>query len=413
MFSVIKQTVAPLLSLFIFVLGNGFFSTLLSLNMNMHHEPAILIGAMTGIFYAGLVCGSFKIEHFIIRVGHIRAFSALASALAVISLLHGIFYEMYFWLFLRFIGGIATAGLYVVIESWLMCKSDAFTRGRILSLYMITFYASQAMGQFLINMGTPNELLLYAVTTMLCSLSVIPLSMTYVAMPKIEEPSTMSFNELYSHTASGLFGCFCAGMMLSVIYGLFPILFANSYHDKATVALMMFFLIVGGMALQYPVGKISDIIERRLVLIFICALTILISIGLMFSFQYYWFTVGLITLFGGLTFTIYPVSISYACDALEAKDIVAGIQSLLLAYGIGATIGPFAAPILMHATREGGLFLYFIVINCILIALFVWRKTQNIAQPQDEPFQLMTQTTPVMAELDPRAEENREDLEQE
>lgn len=411
MFGVIKQTLAPLLSLFIFVLGSGFFSTLLSLNMNMHHEPALLIGAMTGLYYAGLVCGSFQIEHFIIRVGHIRAFSTFASALAVISLLHGIFYEMYFWLFLRFIGGVATAGLYVVIESWLMCKSDAFTRGRVLSLYMITFYAAQALGQFLINFGSPNELLLYAVTTMLCSLSVIPLSMTYVAMPEIEEPSAMGFKELYRHTASGLFGCFCAGLMLSAIYGLFPILFADVYQDRSTVAMMMFFIIAGGMALQYPVGKVSDIVERRLVLIVICVLTIVLSLLLMYAFHYYWLTIGLITLFGGLTFTIYPVSISYACDALDAKDIVAGIQSLLLAYSIGATIGPFAAPLFMHLRNNEGLFVYFIIISVILIVLFAWRKTQQTAQPQEEPFQVMTQTTPIMAELDPRADENKEPLE--
>jgi MFS family permease len=406
MLQVLSQAIAPLLSLFIFILGNGFFSTLLALNMNMHNEPALLIGAMTGFYYAGIVCGSFRVEHFIVRVGHIRAFSTFASALAVISLLHGIFYQMYFWLFLRFIGGIATAGLFIVIESWLLCKSTHLTRGRVLSLYMITFYAAQAIGQFLINIGKPSDLLLYAIATMLCSLSVIPLSMTYVRMPEFEEPSTMKFKDLYKNTASGLFGCFCAGMILSAIYGLFPILFADIYHDKSTVALLMFCLIMGGMTLQYPVGKLSDLIERRLVVILISCMTIITCIGLILAFNNYYLSIILITLFGGLTFTIYPVSISYACDALDTKDIVTGIQTLLLAYSIGATLGPFIAPLFMHKSEIFGLFIYFILINGFIGALFLWRKTQKLPPPHEEPFQVMPQTTPIMAELDPRTEEN-------
>lgn len=409
MLNVIRQTSAPLLSLSIFVLGNGFFATLLALQMNLHDEPEILIGAMSGVFYAGLVVGSFNIEKIILRIGHIRAFSAFASALAVLCLLHGIFYDPYLWLVIRFLGGIATAGVYVVLESWIMCKSDSSTRGRVLSLYMISFYGSQAFGQLLLKIGPPDQLLLYAIATMLCSLSVIPLAMTYVESPVIEEPSGMSFKVLYSKTASGLFGCFCSGMIMSATYGLLPIVLADHYQNQSIVANMMFTLILGGMLLQFPVGKISDVVDRRLVLIIICGLTIMTVTGLMLSFSHYWLTMALMCLFGGLTFTIYPISISYACDELDAKDIVAGIQSLLLAYSIGATMGPFIAPSLMHIDEQKGLLVFFIIISTILMSLFIWRTTQRTSLPQEEPFQVLTQTTPVMAELDPRAEENKEE----
>lgn len=404
MLALIKKTLAPLLSLFIFAMGCGFFMTLVSLAMNTHHEAPILIGAMTGIYYAGLVCGSFKIESFIMRVGHIRAFSALASALAVVSLLHGIFYNMPLWLMLRFIGGFGTAGIFVVIESWLLCNSTAATRGRVLSLYMIVFYASEALGQLLINLAKPDDLLLYGIVTMLCSLSVIPLSMTYVALPHFDEPSTMKLKELYKKTTSGIFGCFFAGMMLSATYALFPILFFNLYGDTSKVSFFMFCLIFGGMALQYPVGKISDIIERRLVVIAISCFIILMCLLLFALMKHYLVSLVLVAIFGGLASTIYPVSISYACDVLEAKDIVAGIQSLLLAYSIGAMLGPFVAPVFMQIFHEKGLFIYFITISGCIVSIFTWRKTQRESPPQEEPFQMMTQTTPIMAEIDPRAE---------
>jgi len=101
MFTVIRETLVPLISLFIFVLGNGFFSTLLAYNMTLNGEPEFFIGAMTGVMYSGLVIGSFRIEKFITRVGHIRAFSTFSASIAVISLLHGMFYNVFFWLVLR------------------------------------------------------------------------------------------------------------------------------------------------------------------------------------------------------------------------------------------------------------------------------------------------------------------------
>lgn len=404
MLALIKKTVAPLLSLFIFAMGSGFFMTLISLAMNTHHEASILIGAMTSIYYAGLVCGAFKIENFITRVGHIRAFSTLASVLAVVSLLHGIFYHVPFWFILRFIGGFSTAGIFVVIESWLLCNSTAATRGRVLSLYMIVFYASEAFGQLLINLAKPDDLLLYAIVTILCSLSVIPLSMTKVALPTFDEPSTMKLKELYEKTTSGIFGCFFSGMILSATYALLPILLFNLYGDTSKVSFFMFSLIFGGMALQYPVGKISDIIERRLVVIAVSSFVILMCLLMFVFMKSYWISLALVGIFGGLTSTIYPVSISYACDVLDAKDIVAGIQGLLLSYSIGAMIGPFVAPVFMQVFHEKGLFIYFIVISVFIISIFTWRKTQRESPPQEEPFQMMPLTTPVMAEIDPRAE---------
>ncbi|MDF1646177.1 MAG: MFS transporter [Legionellaceae bacterium] len=404
MLDIIRKTIAPLLSLFIFVFGSGFFLTLLSLTMNINHEPALLVGSMTGIYYAGLVCGSFSIERFIARVGHIRSFSTFASALAVITILHGLFYNMPLWLVLRFLGGVGTAGIFVVIESWLLCNSTALTRGRILSLYMIVFYAAQAFGQLLIRLDNQNNLLTYGVVAMLCSLSVIPLSMTYITMPQFDEPSTMRLKTLYKQTTSGILGCFFAGMTLSAIYALFPVLFSNVFHDNSRVSSFMFFLIIGGMTLQYPVGKLSDIFDRRLVVVIVSICVMLVSLLLMFSFENYILSLVLITIFGGLTFTIYPISISYSCDTLEAKDIVAGIQGLLLSYSIGAALGPFVAPLFMHRLNGASVFIYFILISGCVAALFSWRKTQKESPPQEEPFQIMPQTTPIMVEIDPRAE---------
>jgi MFS family permease len=405
MFTVLRQAFVPLLSLFCFVLGSGFFSTLLTLSMKLHQESALIIGALTSMFYAGLVIGSFRVEQFIIRVGHIRAYATFSATLAVVCLLHGIYYQPYFWLLLRFISGVVTAGLYVVIESWLLCKSSTVNRGQVLALYMVALYGAQSFGQFFLNLGNPQDLLLYAIGSMLCSLSIIPLAMSNVQTPQFDEPSTLKWSILWSKSASGLIGSFSAGMIMGVIQGLMPLVFKDSFKEQSNVATYMFAIIFGGMLLQYPVGRISDIIERRLVLIGINMITIALSVVCILNMQEGWLFFSVMLLFGGLTFTLYPISIAHACDALALNDIVAGTQSLLLAYSIGAVFGPIIAPFFMQSFGSSGLFIYFILVCGTFTPLVIVRKTQKADTPQEENFISMPQTSPLMSELDPRGEE--------
>lgn len=402
MLSVLKQTLAPLLSLFIFELGNGFFPTLLALQLSSAHVSEWLIGFISGAFYGGLLLGSIYIETIILRIGHIRAFAAFASALTALCMLHGMIDNVVFWVFLRFTAGIATAGVFVVIESWLLCVSSPSTRGQILSLYMISFYASQALGQFILSAPSTDHLFLFAITAMLCSVSVIPLAMTRVYLPEYGEPAALGFRQMYQKTASGLIGAFCAGLILGSLYALLPVLLHQLFSERSMIANYMFLMIFGGMVLQYPIGKLSDVIERRLVLIFICLGIIGVSMLMEIFLAPSWQLMALMTFFGGLTFTLYPVSISYACDSLDANQIVEGTQALLIAYSIGAMTGPLMAPGFIKLFDIKGLFIFIITVCTVLAIFLFYRKTQHSSVPQEEPFRSVPQTTLVVTELDPR-----------
>lgn len=402
--SILKLTMAPLVSLFIFVLGSGLFTTLLVVKLHHAGAGALFIGAITGVYYAGLAYGSFRIERYIIRVGHIRSFAIFASCLAVVSFLQGVLLNPIVWLLLRFIGGFATAGVFIVVESWLISAGNSKIRGQVLAFYMVSLYAAQALGQLLINLGDPNTLLLFAITAMLCSLSVIPISLTRSCSPEISEPSSLSFKALFAVSGSGMVGSFCSGLILGSIYGLLPLVIMKKTGDAADVGLLMSLVILGGMVLQYPVGRLSDYIERRLILLALSVLVILVSGVLMYFFKSYSVVYVALFVFGGLAFTLYPISISHACDALDQGDIVSGTQGVLLAYSVGAALGPFIAPIFIGLVGSNGLFFYVMVV-CSLLAIFlIWRKAIIPATPQEENFIAMPQTTPVMAEMDPRGE---------
>ncbi|HCA89371.1 MAG TPA: MFS transporter [Legionellales bacterium] len=400
----LKLLFSPLVSLFVFTLGSSLFTTLVILRLHEAHFSSLIIGAMTSAYYAGLVIGSFRSERFILRVGHIRAFSFFASLLAVICIAQGMYVEPWFWLLLRMAGGFATAGLFIVIESWLLIIGDIKTRGKVLSFYMVTLYAAQGIGQFLINFGSPAELTLFALAAMLSSLAVIPLSITKIGQPEISEPVSLSFLELYKLSTSGVIGCLCSGLILGAIYGLLPLFLTQSLPNLTLVSVFMALTIFGGMALQYPIGKLSDMVDRRIVLIIISCLVTAISIFSIFAFHYIWVSALALFIFGGLTFTLYPISISYACDSLSSSHMVAATQGLLLTYSIGAAIGPFISPIFMHYFGKDGLFIYFCCMSTFMVCFFLWRKTQSPAPVQEDTFVVMPLTTPITAELDPRTE---------
>lgn len=404
MWTVLLQNSAALVTLFIFVSGNGFYSTFIASILSEQGASSFTIGLMTTGFYGGLVVGSFRIERLIARVSHIRAYAAFASMMAVIPLLHGLIDDIIFWFFLRFIAGIATAGVFIVVESWLLTMSTLSSRGQMLALYMVTFYASQSLGQQFLRLYDNNAMLLFAVISITSSLSILPVAITRAETPSYAEPSTLKLSQIFSKCASGLVGCFLAGMLLGTIYGLFPVYFTLQFEEPALVASLMSIIIFGGMLLQYPVGKLSDVYERRIVLFFTALLSIGVLIVMQLFTQSFYTFAALCALFGGLVFTLYPVSISYACDSLSTADIVAGTQTLLLSYSIGSMSGPLVAALFMKYDPYYGLFVYMMAILAVLALFLGWRKTVKASNPHEEAFIAYPQNSPIGCEADPRGE---------
>lgn len=411
MWNVLSRCFSPLLSLVILSLGSGLFMTLITVRLDIDGYSSWVIGAVSSAYYAGLVFGSFRVEPFIFRVGHIRAYAAFASLLGVVTMLQGLIVDPWTWIVFRFLGGFFVAGLFVVIESWLIASGRPSIRGQMLALYMIGLYAGQAAGQFLLTASDPQTLVPFAIVTILCSLSVVPLSITFVASPQSDEASALSFIKLYRISPSGVLGCFASGLVLGSIYGLFPLYILDTGLSLVDVSTVMGLVIFGGMALQYPVGRLSDTVGRRPMLVGVSFTTVTLSFAMITSVDLsreLFFMLAV--LFGGCTFTLYPLSISHACDYLDTKDIVAATQGLLLAYGIGAMLGPSITPLFMNHFGSQGFFIYIIIITGTLGSFFLWRRTQREAIPVDEQQDFVVMPSSAKATgLDPRSEETQEE----
>lgn len=402
-----RALITPLLSLVILTLGSALLTTFLAIRLSTLAVNEFLIGGLSTAYYAGMVLGAFKLEAMILRVGHIRAYAAFASMLAIIAILHGFYVNVYSWLILRFVSGIAVAGLYIVIESWILSETNNQNRGSSLALYMIALYVAQSAGQWLLNIGNQYSLILYCVAAIFASLSIIPLTLTKTMPPVFAEPETLSLKRMFTISPSGVLTCFVSGMILGSLYALYPVFVQKTGYPVAMISTIMGLCIFGGMLFQYPIGRLSDKVSRRYVIATLCLTSVILCILLLLFGEINIYCVsGLSFLLGGSVFILYPIGISHACDRVQSNQIVSATQTLLLAYGLGATIGPVIAPLFNLVEGNSGLLIFIIILSLALAFIMLWRKQLVPSVPIEDKhdFQLSVEMTPVANEMDPRAE---------
>lgn len=373
MLKLLRSLCAPTISLVILMLGCSFFTTLLTVRIHLEGSSPWLVGIMTAAFYSGYMIGSFRTESLVARVGLIRAYSTFAAILATTTLMQGLFFIPWLWITLRFIGGICVGGLLIVIQSWMLCYSSTETRGRILAVYMTFFYAAQSVAQLLLNVGSPKTVLLFAITSMLCSLSIVPVSSTHVQTPSIEKSTSLSFFQLVKLSPAGIITCFIAGNILGSIYGIYPLYISQIGYSVYEVSILMSIIIFGSMVIQYPVGYISDHANRQFMIVGLSVFAI--SVGLLMMFfarTHLSFFMVLSFLLGGFISSLYSVGISHACDQVDHRNIVAATQNLTLSYSVGAIIGPLFVPFFMHAFGPQGLIICFLAELALLAAAMLW-----------------------------------------
>ena len=391
----------------------GLFSTFVPLRLTLDGHPPFITGCVTSAYFAGLVLGSLKTESFIARVGYIRTFAAFACLACVSSAIMGLAIVPQLWMACRFLMGVFTAGLFIVIESWLLVIGGQDRKGTILSYYMIAFYAAQAGGQFLLIKTPPLSSIPFSLASLFISLSVVPVCLTRAKSPTLEKPSLLTPFQLLRISTFGILSAFGSGLIMGAFFGLAPVFAHNIGMDTSGVATYVGMTILGGFILQWPLGKLSDMISRRSVLIgvsFITAcLAFLIALASLVSAH---FLLVLAVLFGGVSFTMYPLSISYTNDYLDPKDVVAATGGLLVSYGVGCVIGPLLAPLSMKFFGPCGLYIYFSMIACAVGGIGLYRKRFRKPIPITEQveYRPIPRTTPKISGLDPRASEKEEEI---
>lgn len=397
---VIAMILAPLLGLFIVSIGNGFLSSLTTLRLDSAGVSETMIGFVSSAYFVGLTIGAIFHDRLIARIGHIRAYSSFASLITVSVLLQGIYFDIWFWMSLRFLYGWAAIGIFLVIESWLLLAADQKMRGRILALYMIALYGSGMLGQ--IALGTADamgEVIPFMAAAILASLSVLPIVILPKVTPVVERVEALNPLDLLRMTPSGVIGCFGSGIAIAAIYSLLPLYLQRTGRDVGEVGAMMASVILGAMVLQYPVGRWSDHQDRRIVLITISIACVLLSALVITLPQTSPLLLVVFFLLGGAIFAIYPVAVSFAADSTSSDALVRMIQGLLLINSVGSAISPLIISPVMAVVGPFGLFWSLSILNLFMVGFFIWRRGARPETTPAAPFAPATPYSPVGAEL--------------
>ena len=369
---------APVISMCILMLGSSFCMSYTTIELERMGISNAIIGLISAAFFSGMMLSSYFSQKLIVRIGYIRSYVLFATLMALGSIMQGVVYIPIVWALLRFLCGYALAGLFIVVESWCLEGAGEQFKGRVLSFYLAIYYFAQASGQFFLNIEFSSTLMAFCVISMLASLSVIPVSMTKFEMPKQERPEFLSPLILFRKVPLGMWASFTAGMILGAIYSIYPLFLTQVNYSADVIAYAMFAVIFGGMTLQLPIGKISDFKDRRKVLLAVLISAMIISLLICFINAHLWQVILLSFLLGGLTFTIYPISISYSSDHLDARHLVGIVGLLALFYGLGSMFGPIFSTFFMSLFGAFGFFV-FISFTCILlIAYILWRMYASV-----------------------------------
>lgn len=374
------------------MIGNGLQGTLLGVRATMEGFPTYSTGIIMSMYYAGFMLGSHYMPKLIQSVGHIRVFTALASIASATILLHGLFPNEWLWAVVRALTGFAFAGLYIVIESWLNNAVDNKGRGKMMAAYLVTLYASMALGQYLLTWADPKSLDLFVITSILVSIAVLPISLSSRPAPTFHAPVKVSMKQIYKTSPLGVFGVFASGMSSACLFSIGPVYAAEQGFTLAQISTFMAVAIVGGVSLQYPIGWLSDRYDRRKILIGVatlsalfCVMAILtapISQGLLYLSMF---------LIGGTALTIYGLSSAHTNDHLTPEQIVAASASMLMINGIGSITGPMLSTTLMNIS---GPWMLFAVMGAIYLSIAVfglYRTTRAAPVPMDQQDKFVAQ----------------------
>jgi MFS family permease len=408
MVNALRSVFSLLLGAGLMALGVGLLGLLLPIRMGLEGVAPQIAGYVMSAYYAGFVAGSFMAQRIIGRVGHIRAFAALAAILTAAVMVHALVFYIPLWGLMRAAVGFCMAGLYAVIESWLNVRSPNELRGRVLSMYTLTIYISSGVGQLAINLDDTAGLELFCLGALLTSLSLVPVVMTRVAGPELGNIKTMSLAGLFKASPLGTVATAGAGVLSGSLYALGAVYGTQIGLSVFENSIFMGAPIIGGFLLQWPIGRLSDKFDRRTVLFGVLMSTVgaAVLLGVFAVAEGNFLLLATASLLlGGFLATIYPTAVAHAFDYIDRSQMVAANSGMLLAWAVGATAGPLVASSFM-AIGPAGLFVFIAGVAITLAVYTRWRMSRRAAKPAEEQskFVPVPSTSAIAGALDPRAD---------
>lgn len=403
-----------LLSDALVLLGHGLLLTLIPVSASQLGFSDFEVGLTGTGYFIGFVAGCMATPLVLKRVGHIRTFAVLASSYTALILFFAWSQSFVGWMLLRFMLGAMIAGLYMIIESWLNERADRRNRGAILSFYAMMNLVMVMLAQQLLNLGSVNPLLLFALAGIFLSLSIVPVSLTLALAPSPVSKVSVDFKKVWKHSHIGIIGSMFTGLITGSFWSLAPIYLKESDFTTFQLANFMSAVVLGGALFQLPLGRLSDRFDRRLILVFIALSGAALSFAIFVaSYQNFYsgpVSIGLAFIWGACSMTMYAICLAHANDNADSADFVDIGSAMLITYGLSSAVGAPIASFIMTLYGHQYLFVFMGVTFAIFWLILLARRQSNVlpmGSEHDDEFQVVAaMTTPAAYYMDPRSEEH-------
>ncbi len=384
MIQVLSSAWALLLGMGLLMVGNGMQGTLLGIRGEIEGFSTLQMSFVMSAYFVGFLGGSRMAPGLIRRVGHVRVFAALGSFISAVMILYPTFTDPIAWSIGRIVIGFCFSGVYVTAESWLNNAATNANRGKALSLYMIVQTGGIVAAQGLLLTADPSGFILFVIPSVLISISFAPILLSISPTPAFETTKPMTLRELLVISPLGCVGMFLLGGVFSAQFGMAPVYGAVAGLSVPQISLFVATFFVGSVIAQYPIGWISDRMDRRKLIMVVSAIGVIGSfMGMTLGHSYYLLLVSAFVV-GAMSNPLYSLLMAHTNDYLEPEDMAAASGGLIFINGLGAIAGPLITGWIMGQIGPGGFYLFTGTLFVMLAVYAGYRMTQRPAIPVED-----------------------------
>ena len=389
---------ALLLGMLFLQLGNGLQGTLLGVRGELEDFSTFEMSVVMSAYFVGFLGASKLVPDLIRRVGHVRVFAALASFISAILILYPLLVNPWVWTGGRVIIGFCFCGVYITAESWLNNAATNENRGQLLSSYMVVQMAGIVAAQLLLLIGDPSGFELFVLISVLVSISFAPILLSITPTPAFETTKPMSIKELFSTSPLGCVGMFFLGGIFSAQFGMAPVFGTSAELSLPQISIFVAAFYIGAMVFQFPVGWLSDRMDRRILIVATSAIGFIAAVSAIFGENIFIILLGSAFFIGGMSNPLYSLLIAYTNDFLEPDDMASASGGLLFLNGLGAISGPLLTGYLMTEIGPTGFFVILAALLGLLTVYGFYRMTQRgISDVDTSSYATVLPTTSVVA----------------
>ena len=377
MITVVRSAWALLLGMFLLQIGNGLQASLMGVRGAIEGFSTFEISLIGSAYFIGFLGGSRMAPKFIAQVGHVRVFAALASLISAVVISYPIITDPYAWMALRVAIGFSLSGVYVTAESWLNNSATNDTRGQSLSAYMLMQMFGLVAGQEILAAGDPAGWLLFVIPSILVSLSFAPILLSASPTPAIEAARPMSLRELFEASPFGVVAMLLLGGVFAGQFAMASVYATEIGLSLGELSRFISSFFIGAIALQYPIGWLSDRFDRRMLIIATAGLASIIHFAWALTGGSYGLLLVVGALSGGLSQPLYALIIAYINDYLDVDAMPAASGGLVFVNGMGAIAGPPVMGVLMGLIGPEGFWFFLAAVLAGIAVYGLYRVTQR------------------------------------